>query len=169
MDRWSTFSAKSYHTAGSTYSQTVCAFLWLAVPAALGVRGLTWEDNRRDIWRVQTGVTEGYKDSRGSWWREISRLSLATSITSGIRLVIRSSSPGSLIAGESIHGDSRRANTRRYDRSELDLLIALELLPAMAAVIVGLFAAISPQLAYFAVCFCLTRWWLGQSCWRYIC
>jgi hypothetical protein len=27
------------------------------------VRFLTWQDNYRDIWKVQTSVTEGYKDS----------------------------------------------------------------------------------------------------------
>jgi hypothetical protein len=30
---------------------------------ALTVRFLTWQDNRYEIWKVQTSVTDGYKDS----------------------------------------------------------------------------------------------------------
>ena len=30
---------------------------------ALAVRLLTWQDNARDIWKVQTSVVEGYRDS----------------------------------------------------------------------------------------------------------
>jgi hypothetical protein len=30
---------------------------------ALGVRVLTWQDNRLEVWRVQTFVTSDYKDS----------------------------------------------------------------------------------------------------------
>src|SRR6266566_1307653 len=38
----------------------ICAVIFLV---AFGVRFLSWQDNRRDVWRVETFVTAGYKES----------------------------------------------------------------------------------------------------------
>ena len=38
----------------------ICAVIFFV---AFGVRFLSWQDNRRDVWRVETFVTAGYKES----------------------------------------------------------------------------------------------------------
>src|ERR1700687_5639921 len=38
----------------------ICGVIFLA---AFGVRFLSWQDNRREVWKVQTFVTSDYQDS----------------------------------------------------------------------------------------------------------
>jgi len=119
---------------------------------ALGVRFLTWQDNRRDIWKVQTSVTEGYKDSAHQLARGDFKL-FASDIN---HMGHPPGYPILLAAIFKTFGDSDTAI--QFLQILLDavavvllFLIALEFLPFPAAVLCGLLAAISPQFAYFSV------------------
>jgi hypothetical protein len=121
---------------------------------ALTVRFLTWQDNYRDIWQVQTSVTEGYTDS-------------ARQLLSGDFKTFASDinhfghPPGYPILLAAIFKVAGQSNTAIHvvqillDALAVVLLfvIALELFPLSVAAIAGFLAAISPQFAYFSVLF----------------
>lgn len=127
----------------------VCLMLLVV---ALGVRFLTWQDNRFEIWKVQTSVTEGYKDSArqlvagdlGAFVSDINHMGHPPGYSILLAGIFR-------IAGESdgaIHVVQIVCDALAV---VLLFLIALELAPVTAAMIAGLLAAISPQFAYFSV------------------
>jgi hypothetical protein len=119
---------------------------------ALGVRFLTWQDNRRDIWKIQTSVTEGYKDSA----RQLASGDLNVFVSDINHMGHPPGYPILLAAIFKIFGDSNTAI--QFGQILLDcvsvvliFLIALELVPFAAAALCGFLAAISPQFAYFSV------------------
>lgn len=119
---------------------------------ALGVRFLTWQDNRRDISKVQTSVTEGYKDSA----RQLASGDLKLFASDINHMGHPPGYPILLAAIFKTFGDSNTAI--QFIQILMDavavvliFLIALELLPVAAATLCGLLAAISPQFAYFTV------------------
>ena len=119
---------------------------------ALGVRFLTWQDNRRDIGKVQTSVTQGYKDS-------------ARQLANGEFKLFASDinhmghPPGYPILLAAIFKTVGESDTAiQIVQMLLDalsvvllFLIALKLLPFATATLCGVLAAISPQFAYFSV------------------
>ena len=119
---------------------------------ALGVRFLTWQDNRYEIWKVQTSVTEGYKDSArqlaaGDFERfvgDINHMGHPPGYSILLAGIFK-------VAGESDSAIQIVQMVCDALAALLLFLIALELVPATAAIIAGLFAAISPQFAYFSV------------------
>lgn len=119
---------------------------------ALGVRFLTWQDNRRDIWKVQTSVTDGYKDSARQLARGDFKL-FASDINH------MGHPPGYPILLAVIFKTVGASDTAiqvvqmLFDCAAIVLvfLIATELLPLAAAALCGFLAAISPQFAYFSV------------------
>src|SRR5215210_8029571 len=59
-------SSRLGHDKAQTIDKKRWRFLCLVAAVfllALFVRFLTWQDNYREIWKVQTSVTQGYKDS----------------------------------------------------------------------------------------------------------
>ena len=126
----------------------ICGLVLLA----LGVRFLTWQDNRRDIWKIQTSVTDGYKDS-------------ARQLASGdLKLFVSDINhmghpPGYSVLLAGIFKTVGESDTAiQFLQILLDalsvvliFLIALKLVPFGAAVLCGFLAAISPQFAYFSV------------------
>lgn len=129
-------------------SVIICGLIVLA----LGVRFLTWQDNRRDIWKVQTSVTDGYKDS-------------ARQLASGDFRLFASDinhmghPPGYSILLAAIFKTLGESDTAiqvvqiLFDCVAVVLvfLIAAELAPLGGAVLCGFLAAISPQFAYFPI------------------
>ncbi len=121
---------------------------------ALGVRFLTWQDNRFEIWKVQTSVTEGYKDSAkqllagdfGTFVSDINHMGHPPGYSILLAGIFK-------VAGESngaIHVVQIVCDALTV---VVLFLIALELVPVAAAVVAGLLAAISPQFAYFSMLF----------------
>ena len=119
---------------------------------ALGVRFLTWQDNRHDIWRVQTAVTDGYKGS--------ARQLLAGDVKTFVSDINHLGHPPGyslLLAGAfKVVGESNNAIQVMQivcDAAAVVILflIALKLVAPLAAIIAAFFAAISPQFAYFSV------------------
>lgn len=127
----------------------ICGLIFLL---ALGVRLLTWQDNSRDAWKVQTSVAEGYKVSA----RQLVAGDFKTFIGDVNHL---GHPPGYPILHAAIFktvGESSAAI--RIIQITCDalavvvlVLIALELFPIAIAVTAGLLAAISPQFAYNSV------------------
>ena len=124
----------------------LCVFL-----AALGVRFLTWQDNRYEIWKVQTSVTDGYKDSArqlvagdlGSFVGDINHLGHPPGYSILLAGIFK-------VAGESDAAIHVVQIVCDAAAAVLLFLIALELVSLTAATIAGLLAAISPQFAYFS-------------------
>jgi Dolichyl-phosphate-mannose-protein mannosyltransferase len=119
---------------------------------ALGVRFLTWQDNRRDIWKVQTSVTEGYKDSA----RQLARGDFKLFVSDINHMGHPPGYPILLAAIFKTVGESDTAIQAVqifFDSVAVVLvfLIAVKLLPVGAALLCGFLAAISPQFAYFSV------------------
>src|ERR1700752_5024233 len=119
---------------------------------AVGVRFLTWQDNRRDIWMVQTSVTDGYKASA----RQLASGDLKLFVSDINHMGHPPGYPILLAAIFKTFGDSNTAI--QFVQILLDcvsvvfiFLIALEFLPFAAAVMGGVLAALSPQFAYFSV------------------
>lgn len=126
----------------------ICGLVLLA----LGVRFLTWQDNRRDIGKVQTSVTEGYKDSA----RQLASGDLRSFVSDINQMGHPPGYPILLAAIFKTFGDSNTAI--QFVQIVLDcvsvvliFLIALKVVPFTAAVLCGFLAAISPQFAYFSV------------------
>lgn len=119
---------------------------------ALGVRFLTWQDNSRDIGKVQTSVTDGYKDSA----RQLARGDLRLFVSDINHM---GHPPGYSILLAAIFKTFGESDTAiQFVQIVFDavvvvlfFLIAFEFLPFAAAVICGVLAAISPQFAYFSV------------------
>ena len=119
---------------------------------ALGVRFLTWQDNRRDIWKVQTSVTDGYKDSA----RQLAGGDFKLFVSDINHMGHPPGYPILLAAIFKTVGESDTAIQVvqiLFDGVAVVLvfLIAAELAPLGAAVLCGFLAAISPQFAYFSV------------------
>jgi 4-amino-4-deoxy-L-arabinose transferase-like glycosyltransferase len=119
---------------------------------ALGVRLLTWQDNSRDIWKVQTSVVHGYWDSA----RQLASGDFKTFVSDINHF---GHPPGYSILLAAIFKTGGESTAAIHvvqilcDSLAIVLLfvIALELLPGSAALIAGVLAAISPQFAYFSV------------------
>src|SRR5713101_4868779 len=119
---------------------------------AFGVRFLSWQDNRRDVWRVETFVTAGYKESA----RKLLHGDLRAFVSD---LDDMAHPPGYsiLVAGIfKIFGESDPAI--EFVQMLCDslaavfvFLIAGELMSAGVAITAGLLAALSPQFAYYSV------------------
>jgi hypothetical protein len=119
---------------------------------ALGVRYLTWQDNYRDIWKVQTSVSEGYKDSA----RQLAAGDFKTFVSDINHFGHPPGYPILLAAIFKLAGESDTAIhvvQIFFDAVAVVLLfmIALELVPLAVALIAALLAAISSQFAYFSV------------------
>lgn len=126
----------------------ICSLFLLA----LGVRFLTWQDNRRDIWKVQTSVTDGYKDSA----RQLAGGDLKLFASDINHMGHPPGYPILLAAILKTFGESDTAI--QFVQIILDVLsvillflIALKLFPLAVATTCGVLAAISPQFAYFSV------------------
>ena len=127
----------------------LCGAIFLV---ALGVRFLTWQDNYRDIWKVQTSVSDGYKDSA----RQLLSGDFKTFVSDINHFGHPPGYPILLAAIFKVAGESNTAIhvvQILFDAIAVVLffLIALELAPFAVAVIAGLLAAISPQFAYFTL------------------
>ncbi len=119
---------------------------------ALGVRLLTWQDNRREVGRVQSQVTSDYKDSASQLLRGDLR-----AFVSDLNHMEHPPGYPILLAGIfSVFGDSDAAiefvqMIGDSAAAVIVFLIAIELLPAGVAIIAGVLAALSPQFAYYSV------------------
>ena len=119
---------------------------------ALGVRFLTWQDNHREIPKVQSSVTGGYKES--AW--QLANGDFKTFVSDPNQL---GHPPGYSIILAAIFKVAGESNTTIQivqifcDALAVVLLviIGLELVSPPVALIAGLLAAISPQFAYFSV------------------
>ena len=127
----------------------MCGVIFLL---ALGVRLLTWQDNSRDIWKVQTSVVEGYRDSA----RQLVIGDFKTFVSDINHFGHPPGYPILLAAIFKTVGESTAAI--RIIQIGCDavavvvlFMIALELVPFAVAFIAGLLGAISPQFAYFSV------------------
>lgn len=126
---------------------------WLIlILLALGVRYLTWQDNYREIWKVQSSVSDGYKDSA----RQLARGDFKTFVSDINHFGHPPGYPILLAAIFKVAGESDTAIQVvqiLFDAIAVVLLflIALELVPYGVAVIAAILAAISPQFAYFSV------------------
>src|SRR5713226_2160124 len=119
---------------------------------AFGVRFLSWQDNRRDVWRVETFVTAEYKESAQRLLSGNLRAFLGN-------LDDMAHPPGYsiLLAGIfKVFGESDTAI--EFVQMLCDslsavfvFLIAGELMSAGIAVVAGILAALSPQFAYYSV------------------
>lgn len=127
----------------------VCVAIFVV---SLVVRFLTWQDNRHEIWKVQTSVTDGYKDSA----RQLLSGDFRTFAGDINHL---GHPPGYPILLAGIFWVAGESNTAIHvvqilcDAAAVVVLflIALKLVPTGAAIIAGFLAAISPQFAYFSV------------------
>ena len=119
---------------------------------ALGIRFLIWQDLHPEVWRVQTYVTSNYKDSAHQLLKGDVR-----AFVSDINHMGHPPGYPILLAGIfKVLGESD--NAIQFVQIVCDaiatvlvFLIALELLPFVAALIAGLLAALSPQFAYHSV------------------
>jgi hypothetical protein len=119
---------------------------------ALGVRVLTWQDNRLEVWRVQTFVTSDYKDSA----RQLLSGDLRAFVSDLNHMEHPPGYPILLAGIFKVFGDSNTAI--EFVQLICDsvaavilFMIAAELLPVAAAMIAGMLAALSPQFAYYSV------------------
>lgn len=146
-------SLKQFRLSLSTLPKRQFLLVCLGVfVVALGVRFLTWQDNRYEIWKVQTSVTDGYKDSA----RQLAAGNFK-SFVSDINHMGHPPGYSILLAGIfKTAGESDKAIhvvQIVFDAAAAVLLfvIALELVSTGASMIAGLLAAVSPQFAYFSV------------------
>ncbi len=115
-------------------------------------RTLTWQDNRRDAWKVQTTVTQNYKKSA----RQLTNREFRTFVSDVEQL---GHPPGypiliAVISRFSSDVDSGLQFVQIFADSAatvLLFLIALEFFSLPVAIVSGLLAAISRQFAYFTV------------------
>ena len=119
---------------------------------ALGVRVLTWQDNRLEVWRVQTFVTSDYKDSA----RQLASGDYRAFVSDLNHMEHPPGYPILLAGIFKIFGDSDTAI--EFVQLICDsvaavilFMIAAELLPVAAAMSAGVLAALSPQFAYYSV------------------
>jgi len=126
-----------------------CLVLFLL---AFAVRTLTWQDNKRDAWKVQTSVTSGYKDSA----HQLARGDFKTFFSDVNHLGHPPGYPILLAALFKTVGDSNTA--LQFFQIVCDaaavvvlFLIAGQLFAMGVAVLAGALAALSPQFSYFSV------------------
>jgi hypothetical protein len=127
----------------------VCLALFLC---AFAIRTLTWQDNRLDAWKVQTSVTDRYKESA----RQLAKGEIKTFLTDVPRL---GHPPGYPIVLASIFKTAGESDTAlQFLQITVDsgavvvlFLISLELFSLSVSLVAGFFAALSPQFAYFSV------------------
>src|SRR5258705_166332 len=119
---------------------------------ALGVRVLTWQDNRLEVWRVQTFVTSDYKDSA----RQLVSGDYRAFVSDLNHMEHPPGYPILLAGSFKVFDDSDAAI--EFVQLICDsvaavilFMIAAELLPLAAAMITGVLAALSPQFAYYSV------------------
>ena len=127
----------------------ICGVIFLV---AFGVRFLSWQDNRRDVRKVETFVISGYQESA----QQLVRGDLRTFVSD---LDDMAHPPGYsiLLAGIfKVFGESDTAI--EFAQILCDslatvfvFLIAGELMSAGIAVVAGILAALSPQFAYYSV------------------
>src|SRR5882672_36072 len=127
----------------------ICAVIFFV---AFGVRFLSWQDNRRDVWRVETFVTAGYKESAHKLLHGDLRAFVGD-------LDDMAHPPGYsiLLAGIfRVFGESDTAI--EFVQILCDslaavfvFLIAGELMSGRIAVWAGFLTALSPQFAYYSV------------------
>ena len=165
-----TFAPESYPEPGARATRTISSrlrdgflpsagsrkrllvFCGVIFLVAFGVRFLSWQDNRRDVWRVETFVTAGYKESA----RKLLHGDLRAFVSD---LDDMAHPPGYsiLLAGIfKVFGESDTAI--EFVQMLCDslaavfvFLIAGELMSAGIAVVAGILAALSPQFAYYSV------------------
>jgi hypothetical protein len=126
-----------------------CGVIFLV---AFGVRFLSWQDNRRDAWRVETFVTAEYKESAQRLLSGDLRAFLSN-------LDDMAHPPGYplVLAGIfKVFGDSDTAIEFVHMLCDsvaavFVFLIAGELMSGRVAVVAGILAALSPQFAYYSV------------------
>jgi hypothetical protein len=127
----------------------ICAVIFII---AFGVRFLSWQDNRRDVWKVETFVTAEYKESAqrllsGNLRAFLSNLDDMAHppgyplVLAGIFKVFGESDTA--IEFVQILCDSLAA--------VFIFLIAGELMSGRIAAVAGILAALSPQFAYYSV------------------
>ena len=127
----------------------ICGVILLV---AFGVRFLSWQDNRRDVWKVETFVTAGYKESAQKLLRGDLR-----AFVSDLDDMAHPPGYSILLAGIfKVFGESDTAI--EFVQMFCDslaavflFLIAGELMSAGVAVVAGILAALSPQFAYYSV------------------
>ena len=127
----------------------ICAVIFLV---AFGVRFLSWQDNRRDVWRVETFVTAGYKESAHKLVHGELR-----AFVSDLDDMAHPPGYSILLAGIfKVFGESDTAI--EFVQILCDslaavfvFLIAGELMSGRIAVVAGILAALSPQFAYYSV------------------
>jgi hypothetical protein len=127
----------------------ICGVIFLV---AFGVRFLSWQDNRRDVRKVETFVISGYQESA----QQLVRGDLRTFVSD---LDDMAHPPGYsiLLAGIfKVFGESDTAI--EFVQILCDslaavfvFLIAGELMSGRIAVVAGILAALSPQFAYYSV------------------
>src|SRR5712692_6306565 len=119
---------------------------------ALGVRVLAWQDNYREVWKVETSVTSEYTDST----RQLLRGDLRA-FASDLNHMEHPPGYSTLLAGIfKIFGESESAIqlTQMIADSVAAVfvfLIAGELFSIGIAAIAGFLAALAPQFAYYSV------------------
>ena len=117
---------------------------------ALSVRYLAWQDNHHDALEVQSGVTEGYKDSAKqlldgdfkAFVSDINHFGHPPGYPILLAAIFR-------VAGESTTAIQVVQISCDAIAVVLLFMIAWELFPLSVALIAGLLAAVSPQFAYF--------------------
>lgn len=119
---------------------------------AFVVRTLTWQDNKRDAWRVQTQVTAGYKDSA----RTLLNSNYTRFLSDVTYLGHPPGYPILLAVIFKLAGESDTAlQVVQFVCDSIAVvilfLIALELFELWLAAVTGLLGALSPQFAYFSI------------------
>jgi hypothetical protein len=139
-------------TSSSHKKPRLLVFGLLIFLVALGVRLLTWQDNRLEVGRVQTYVTADYKHSA----QQLARGDFKAFVSDLNHLEHPPGYPILLAIVFKLFGESDKAIQLVQIcidscAAVLLFLIALELLPAGAAIIAGLLAGLSRQFSYYAV------------------
>jgi hypothetical protein len=127
----------------------ICAVIFLV---ALGVRFLSWQDNRRDVWKVETFVTAEYKESA----QRLLSGNLRAFLSNLDDMAHPPGYPLVLAGIFKVFGESDMAI--QFVQMLCDsvaavfvFLIAGELMSGRIAVGAGILAALSPQFAYYSV------------------
>jgi hypothetical protein len=136
----------------SQSSRTLIIQVLILFLLSLSVRFLTWQDNRLDIGKVQTAVTDGYKDSAGQLLRgdygrffgDVNHLGHPPGYPIVIAILAKLFGPSDTVLQLfQILLDSLSV--------VLIFLIALKLINLTVALVAGVLGALSPQFAYFSV------------------
>jgi hypothetical protein len=139
-------------TPPSPKKLSLLVFGLLIFLVALGIRLLTWQDNRLEVGRVQTDVTADYRHSA----QQLARGDLSDFVGDLNHLEHPPGYPILLAIVFRLFGESDKAIQLVQIcidscAAVLLFLIVLELLPAGAAIIAGLLAGLSRQFSYYAV------------------